>query len=89
MQLPNDRMAEGDWPLQTQDITSGQVHALAACWRHRVTFAGDTASVNLLFDFRDDALFEIQVLDEQGIVHGPKGRDHVRERQDDEDRRRR
>ena len=56
MQLPNDRMAEGDWPLQTQDITSGQVHALAACWRHRVTLAGDAVSVNLLFDYRDDAL---------------------------------
>ncbi|HJN14864.1 MAG TPA: hypothetical protein QGH10_05215, partial [Armatimonadota bacterium] len=26
MQLPNDRMQEGSWPLQTQDITSGTVH---------------------------------------------------------------
>jgi hypothetical protein len=56
MQLPNDRMQEGDWPIQTQDITSGAVHALAECWRHRVTRQGDTLSVNLLFDADLDAV---------------------------------
>ncbi len=56
MQLPNDRMAEGDWPIQTQDITSGAVHALAECWRHRTTLAGRRADVNLLFDYEGDVL---------------------------------
>jgi hypothetical protein len=56
MQLPNDRMQEGDWPLQTQDITSGAVHALAECWRHRVTRHGDTLRVNLLFDADHEAV---------------------------------
>jgi hypothetical protein len=50
MQLPNDRMQEGDWPIQTQDITSGAVHALAECWRHRATLRDGLLSVNLLFD---------------------------------------
>ena len=50
MQLPNDRMREGDWPLSTLDITSGAVHALVECWRHRVTERESTCFVNLLFD---------------------------------------
>lgn len=56
MQLPNDRMQEGDWPIQTQDITSGAVHALAECWRQRVTLRDGEARVNLLFDYDDNAL---------------------------------
>lgn len=49
MQLPNDRMREGDWPLSTLDITSGAVHALSECWRHRVTTRENGCFVNLLF----------------------------------------
>ena len=56
MQLPNDRMQEGDWPIQTQDITSGAVHAFAECWLHRVTLADGVASINLLFDYDGDGL---------------------------------
>jgi hypothetical protein len=56
MQLPNARMQEGDWPVQTQDITSGALHAMAECWRHRVTLAAGVASVNLLLDYDGDAL---------------------------------
>ncbi|HOS94931.1 MAG TPA: hypothetical protein PLQ54_16560, partial [Armatimonadota bacterium] len=56
MQLPNDRMREGDWPIQTQDITSGAIHAMAECWNHRVTWIADTASVNLLLDYENDRL---------------------------------
>jgi len=56
MQLPNDRMREGDWPIQTQDITSGAIHAMAECWNHRVTWSADTASVNLLLDYESDRL---------------------------------
>lgn len=56
MQLPNDRMREGDWPLSTLDITSGAVHAMAECYRHRVTRDGATASVNLFFDYEDDGV---------------------------------
>ena len=56
MQLPNDRMAEGDWPIQTQDITSGAVHALAECRRHRTTFREGTVSVNLLLDYEGEAV---------------------------------
>lgn len=56
MQLPNDRMQPGAWPLATLDITSGTVHALAAAWRACVTGDGDEARVNLLFDHRDERL---------------------------------
>jgi len=76
MQLPNDRMREGDWPLSTLDITSGTVHALCECWRHRVTIDGDTAKVNLLFDYRDDDLTIESGLPKQGRIafetRGPK-----------------
>ncbi len=54
MQLPNDRMREGDWPLSTLDITSGAIHAMTECYRHRVTRNGDTSSVNLYFDYEGD-----------------------------------
>lgn len=56
MQLPNDRMRTGDWPITTLDITSGAVHALCECWRHRVTWKDTTARVNLLFDYEDERL---------------------------------
>lgn len=51
MQLPNDRMREGDWPLSTLDITSGAIHAMAECYRHRVTREGEISSVNLFLDY--------------------------------------
>lgn len=54
MQLPNDRMREGDWPLSTLDITSGAIHAMTECYRHRVTLNSDTSSVNLYFDYDGD-----------------------------------
>ncbi len=54
MQLPNDRMREGDWPLSTLDITSGAVHALSECWRHRITAKDGACFVNLLLDAETD-----------------------------------
>lgn len=54
MQLPNDRMREGDWPLSTLDITSGAIHAMAQCYEQRVTRDGDTSSVNLYLDYDGD-----------------------------------
>ena len=56
MQLPNDRMREGDWPVSTLDITSGAVHAMSECYRQRTVVQGRTYTVNLLFDYRDDAV---------------------------------
>jgi len=50
MQLPNDRMREGDWPLSTLDITSGAVHALSEVYMRRCVVAGDHARVIMLFD---------------------------------------
>ncbi len=47
MQLPNDRMKEGDWPLSTLDITSGTLHAMAECAAHILTDDGATLSLNL------------------------------------------
>ena len=47
MQLPNDRMKEGDWPLSTLDITSGTLHAMAECQAHIVTDDGAAVSLNL------------------------------------------
>jgi hypothetical protein len=49
MHLPNDRTQKGGWPLTTQDIISGAVHALCECWRHRVTGNDSSIKVNLLF----------------------------------------
>ena len=56
MQLPNDRMREGDWPVSTLDITSGAVHAMSECYRQRTVVQGRTYTVNLLFDYRDDVV---------------------------------
>ena len=56
MQLPNDRMREGDWPLSTLDITSGAIHAMAACYVHRVTGYDDTVKVNLHLDYDGEAV---------------------------------
>jgi hypothetical protein len=56
MQLPNDRMREGDWPLSTLDITSGAIHAMAECYRHRVTQYDETIKVNLHLDYDGDAV---------------------------------
>jgi len=50
MQRPNDRMDSGIWPLTTQDIISGGVHALCACLQHQVTADEKAVHVNLLFD---------------------------------------
>ncbi len=50
MQRPNDRMDSGIWPLTTQDIISGGVHALCECLKHQVTADNRTVRVNLLFD---------------------------------------
>jgi hypothetical protein len=50
MFLPNDRQRAGVWPMTTQDIISGGVHALCECWRHRCTITDDAVRVNLLFD---------------------------------------
>ncbi len=38
MQLPNDRMQEGAWPITTLDITSGAVHAM--CDFHKAVLTG-------------------------------------------------
>jgi hypothetical protein len=51
MFLPNDRQRAGVWPLTTQDIISGGVHALCECWQHRCTGTDDAVRVNLLFDY--------------------------------------
>jgi hypothetical protein len=56
MILPNARSQKGGWPLTTQDIISGAVHALCECYRSRVTFEGNCRKVNLLFDFESDGL---------------------------------
>jgi len=56
MQLPNDRMREGDWPISTLDITSGAVHALAECWRSKCTEDNGMHQLNLLFNYEDDAI---------------------------------
>lgn len=56
MQLPNDRMRAGDWPVTTLDITSGAAHALSEFWAHRVSVRDGAYDVNLLFNFEDDRL---------------------------------
>jgi hypothetical protein len=56
MQLPNARMHKGDWPLSTLDITSGAVHAMSECWRHRMELRDGVAALNLLFDCDNETL---------------------------------
>lgn len=58
MQLPNDRMRPGDWPISTLDITSGAVHAMSECWKSMIQSTGAVTRVNLLFDCRNSD-FEI------------------------------
>lgn len=68
MQLPNDRMREGDWPLSTLDITSGAIHAMAECYRHRVVRNGDTSKVNLFFDYDGDDVTIVSGLSLEGRI---------------------
>jgi hypothetical protein len=58
MQLPNDRMRKGDWPISTLDITSGAVHGMSECWNHLLRSTGAVTRLNLLFDCRNDQ-FEV------------------------------
>ena len=82
MQLPNDRMRSGDWPISTLDITSGAVHAMAECWRQRTTCAEGVYTVNLLFDFEDDAVTITSGLPKAGLIEFAAKKDirgiHVR-----------
>ena len=68
MQLPNDRMRKGDWPLSTLDITSGAVHAMSECYRHRVDVVDGICTVNLLFDSENDAVAIQSGLPFQGSI---------------------
>jgi hypothetical protein len=56
MQLPNDRMHPGDWPISTLDITSGAVHAMSECYAHRTVSKDGEYKVILHFDFENDDL---------------------------------
>ena len=56
MQLPNDRMRKGDWPLSTLDITSGAVHAMSECYRNLVNIQEGVCRVNLMFDCENDVI---------------------------------
>jgi hypothetical protein len=58
--LPNARMrGGGSYPVESQDITSGGVHALSECWGQIFTSTGKSSSLNLLFDWRN-ADFDIK-----------------------------
>lgn len=54
MQLPNDRMQDGKWPLSTLDVTSGAIHALCEAWRNRAVNVDSVVRLNLLFDFQNE-----------------------------------
>lgn len=56
MQLPNARMRTGDWPISTLDISSGAVHALSEFYRQRTMMKDGIYTMNLQFDFEDNAL---------------------------------
>lgn len=75
MQLPNDRMQPGSWPLATIDITSGTVHAMAECWRHRCAVVGSEHRLNLLFDYEDEAIAVDSHLPLQGRISVQTKRD--------------
>ncbi|MBD3175108.1 MAG: hypothetical protein GF320_08000 [Armatimonadia bacterium] len=68
MQLPNDRMRPGDWPLSTVDITSGAVHAMAECWQHRCTMVGSVHRVNLLLSYEDERVTVESMLPLEGRI---------------------
>ena len=68
MQLPNDRMREGDWPISTLDITSGAVHAMSECYRQRTMCHDGLYRMNLLFDFEDELLMLKSQLPETGRI---------------------
>ncbi len=68
MQLPNDRMRAGDWPISTLDITSGAVHALSETYRRRTVLRDGVYSVVLHFDFEDEAVAVECGLPTQGRV---------------------
>lgn len=68
MQLPNDRMMEGVWPLTTPDIISGAVHALCACYQHRVTSHEEGVRVNLLFDAETEEVVIKSSLPREGSI---------------------
>lgn len=54
--LPNARMKTGDYPVETQDITSGAVHSLVTCWTHILTRKNGNQQLNLLFDAENESV---------------------------------
>ncbi len=77
MQLPNDRMQVGDWPLSTLDITSGALHAMAECWRSRMTSDGTTCRLNLLFDVENEGFKVTSGLPLRGTINFSARADRV------------
>lgn len=68
MQLPNDRMRAGDWPISTLDITSGAVHALSEAFRQNVSCKQGVYAMNMGFGFEDLSLRLVSGLPAQGKV---------------------
>ena len=66
--LPNARMKNSEYRVETQDITSGAVHALAECWEHKLVSENNQCKLNLFFDAANNA-FEIKsYLPKQGLI---------------------
>jgi hypothetical protein len=66
---PNARMPKGGFCIETQDITSGGVHALAECWEHKLVMTKDgTCKLNLLFDASNPEFDITSKLPKQGVI---------------------
>ncbi len=66
--LPNARMRSAEYPVETQDITSGAVHALAECWEHKLVSENNQCKLNLLFDGTNDDFDIKSYLPKEGLI---------------------
>jgi len=66
--LPNARMRDSEYPVETQDITSGAVHALSECWERVLLNKKEYCEYNLLFSISNNN-FEIKsYLPDNGLI---------------------
>ncbi len=66
--LPNARIRDSEYPVETQDITSGAVHALSECWKHVLINNKKDCKYNLLFSVANNNFDIKSYLPQKGLI---------------------
>ncbi len=65
---PNGRLLNEATPVETQDITSGAIHALSEFWEHRITGDGKERFLNFHFDVENEDFVIKSLLPKAGNI---------------------